>query len=155
VLPICCSIPLISMCVVGMCIEDCCIFQCYLCLSLLVLQRGCRRHRYQVEEKTTAPPHRLHSQHLHHPEGIVKEVMVMENWRPSLPCISILVSCSLTCGRVNDIVGHITCPVCALKSHILQTRLTGHTTCETCALEVTNRLVVRFFVKKNHHALSM
>jgi hypothetical protein len=50
--------------------------------------------------------------------------------------------------RVNDTVGHTTCPVCSLKSHILQTRLTGHTTCETCALEVTNRSVVRFFVKK-------
>jgi hypothetical protein len=49
--------------------------------------------------------------------------------------------------RVNDIVGHTTCLVCALKSHILQTRLTGQTTCETRALEVTNRSVVRFFVK--------
>jgi hypothetical protein len=50
-------------------------------------------------------------------------------------------------SRVNDTVGHTTCLVCALKSHILQTRLTGHTTCETCALKVTNRSVIRFFVK--------
>jgi hypothetical protein len=49
--------------------------------------------------------------------------------------------------RVNDTVGHITCHVCALKSHILQTRLTGHTTCKTCAPEVTNRSAVPFFVK--------
>jgi hypothetical protein len=57
--------------------------------------------------------------------------------------------------RVNDTVGHTTYRVCALKSHILQTRLTGHTTCETCALEVINRSVVRFFYKKTHHALGM
>jgi hypothetical protein len=50
--------------------------------------------------------------------------------------------------RVNDIAGHITCYVCALKSHILQTRLTGHTTCEMCASEVTNRSAIRFLVKK-------
>jgi hypothetical protein len=48
---------------------------------------------------------------------------------------------------VNDTVGHTTCPVCALKSHILQTRLTGHITCETRAPKVTNRSVIRFFVK--------
>jgi hypothetical protein len=53
----------------------------------------------------------------------------------------------LTDHRVNDTVGHTTCLVCALKSHILQTRLTGHTTCETCAPKVTNRSVIRFFVK--------
>jgi hypothetical protein len=57
--------------------------------------------------------------------------------------------------RVNDTVGHTTCSVYALKSHILQTRLTGYTTCETCALEVTNPSVVRFFVKTTHHTLSM
>jgi hypothetical protein len=51
-------------------------------------------------------------------------------------------------GRVNDIGSHITCLVCALKSHILQTRLTSHTTCETYAWEVTNRSAVRFLVKK-------
>jgi hypothetical protein len=47
---------------------------------------------------------------------------------------------------VNDIRDHITCLACALRSHILQTRLTGHTTCETCASEVTNRSTVRFLV---------
>jgi hypothetical protein len=48
---------------------------------------------------------------------------------------------------VNNTVGHTTCSVYALKSHILQTRLIGHTTCQICALEVTNRSVVWFFVK--------
>jgi hypothetical protein len=54
--------------------------------------------------------------------------------------------------RVNDTGGHITYLACVLKSHILQTRLTGHTTCEICASKVTNRLAVRFLVKK-HHAM--
>jgi hypothetical protein len=51
---------------------------------------------------------------------------------------------------VNDAVGHTTCHVCALKSHILQTRIIGHTTCKTCAPEVTNRFAVRFFVKTHY-----
>jgi hypothetical protein len=55
---------------------------------------------------------------------------------------------------VNDTVGHTTCLVYALKSHILQTRLTGHTTCKTCAPEVTNRSVVcLFFFVKTHYTL--
>jgi hypothetical protein len=54
---------------------------------------------------------------------------------------------SFKISRVNDTGDHITCLVCALKLHILQTRLTGHTTCKTCASEVTNQSVVWFLVK--------
>jgi hypothetical protein len=70
----------------------------------------------------------------------LRELLV--NQRPVWP--------SMRLGRlvwVNNTVGHTTCLVCALKSYILQTRLTGHTTCETCAPKVTNRSVIRFFVK--------
>jgi hypothetical protein len=56
---------------------------------------------------------------------------------------------------VNDTRGHITYFACALKSHILQTRLTGHTTYETCASEVTNQYVVRFLVKKLLRAMHL
>jgi hypothetical protein len=48
-----------------------------------------------------------------------------------------------TVQRVNDTRGHVTCFACALKSQILQTRLTGQTICEICASEVTNRSIIR------------
>jgi hypothetical protein len=57
-------------------------------------------------------------------------------------------SCHSHFGGVNDIGGHITYSLCALKSHILQIRLTGHTTCKTCASKITNRYAVWFLLKK-------
>jgi hypothetical protein len=51
---------------------------------------------------------------------------------------------------VNGTHSYKTCLTCALKSHMLQNKLTGHTTCETCASQVTKRFDVRVLEKTGH-----